>query len=114
LPKTNSGADFYICHDIIIDIMKLPQTIKTHCPHCNKHAEHEVRIAKKGKERTMSMGRRKYERVKKGYGGSPRTPKKQVYKVGKRPVIILKCKLCGKKHQRVYRARTKKTVEVGG
>lgn len=94
--------------------MKLPHIIKTHCPHCNKHTEHEVRLAKKGKERPMSSGRRKYEKIKRGYGGSPRTPKKQVYKVGKRPVAILKCKNCSKKHQKVYRARTKKTVEVSG
>lgn len=60
----------------------------------------------------MSEGRRKYKEVKKGYGGSPRTPKKEVYKVGKRPFLVLKCKGCGKKHQRVYNARTKKSIEI--
>jgi len=92
--------------------MKVPELIKTHCPFCNKHTEHEVRLEKKGKERSLSRGRRKYREVKKGYGGSPRTPKKQVYKIGKRPVLILKCKTCSKKHQRAFKARTKKTVEV--
>ncbi|MFH0861237.1 MAG: 50S ribosomal protein L44e [Candidatus Altiarchaeota archaeon] len=92
--------------------MKVPQTLRTHCPHCNKHTEHQVRVAKKGKERTMTRGRRKYTEVKRGYGGSPRTPKKPVYKVGKRVVLLLKCKVCGKSHQKHYKARTKKTTEV--
>lgn len=93
--------------------MKFPNTIKTHCKYCNKHTQHEVKLSRKGKERALSQGRRKYERIKKGYGGSPRTPKKPVYKIGKRPVLILKCKSCGKREQRVYRARTKKTVTIG-
>jgi len=92
--------------------MKLPEKSRTYCPKCGKHVEHDVRLQRKGKERTMNRGRRKYEAVKAGYGGSPRTPKKPVFKVGKRPVLILKCKECGKRHQKVYAARTKKTVEV--
>lgn len=92
--------------------MKVPQLIKTYCPSCNKHTEHDVRLNKKGKERTMTEGRRKYKAVKAGYGGSPRTPKKDVYKVGKRTVLILRCKVCKKGHQKIYSARTKKPVEV--
>lgn len=61
----------------------------------------------------MNEGRRKYKAVKAGYGGSPRTPKKPCYKVGKRPLLVLECTECRKKHQRLYSARTKKTVEVG-
>jgi ribosomal protein L44E len=73
---------------------------------------HNVKLNRKGKESTMSMGRRKYIEVKKGYGGSPRTPKKPNYKVGKRTILVLECTACKKKHQRLYSARTKKTVEV--
>jgi large subunit ribosomal protein L44e len=92
--------------------MKLPSTLKTYCKHCHKHAEHDVKLNRKGKERSMSQGRRRYKEVKKGYKGSPRTPKKDVYKIGKRTVLILTCKSCGKKQQRVHRARTKKTVTI--
>ena len=92
--------------------MKLPNAIKTHCPYCNAHKEHTVRLMRKGKERSMSRGRRKYESVKTGYGGSPRTPKKEVYKVGKRTIAILTCKTCEKKHQKVYESRTKRKVEI--
>ena len=93
--------------------MKFPEQIKTFCKKCQGHKEHEVRQDRKGKEKTMNRGRRKYEEIKKGYGGSPRTPKKQVHKVGKRVVLLLKCPTCGLKHQRRYSARTKKMVEVG-
>jgi large subunit ribosomal protein L44e len=92
--------------------MKFPETLRTYCPFCRAHQEHEVRLNRKGKERTMNRGRRKFEEVKRGYGSIPRTPKKEVYKVGKRPVFLLKCKVCKKKHQRHQRARTKKTVEI--
>ena len=71
-----------------------------------------MQLIKKGRERTMSEGRRKYNSIKAGYGGSPRTPKKQVYKVGKRPIITLQCKICSKKQQRAYTARTKKVVTI--
>ena len=92
--------------------MKVPDKIKTYCPSCRKHTEHVVKVNRKGKERTMSMGRRKYEEIKKGYGGSPRTPKKPVYKIGKRTVLVLECSVCKKKHQRILSSRTKKPVEV--
>lgn len=87
--------------------MKLPKNIKTYCPNCDKHRQHIVSRDKSGKEGTMKRGRRRFEEVKKGYKGSPRTPKKDIYKIGKRNVIILKCKECKKKHQRVYRSRSK-------
>jgi len=92
--------------------MKVPGEIRTYCPKCDKHTKHDVRANRKGKERTINRGRRKYEEIKKGYGGSPRTPKKPVHKMGKRTVLLLKCKDCGKSHQKVNRSRTKKPVEV--
>jgi large subunit ribosomal protein L44e len=93
--------------------MKIPEDIRNYCPFCRKHTMHDVRVGRKGKERTMNRGRRKYKEIKKGYGGSPRTPKKPVNKLGKRTLFLFKCKECGKTHQKVHRARTKKPVEVG-
>jgi large subunit ribosomal protein L44e len=93
--------------------MKIPDKIRTNCPSCKKHTLHNVKVQRKGKERSMNMGRRKFEAVKRGYGGMPRTPKKPCYKVGKRTVLLLECSVCKKKHQRAYAARTKKAVEVG-
>jgi large subunit ribosomal protein L44e len=93
--------------------MKIPDKIKTNCPHCKKHTLHNVKLNRKGKERSMNRGRRKFEAVKMGYGGMPRTPKKPCFKIGKRPVLVLECTGCKKKHQKAYAARTKKTLEVG-
>lgn len=93
--------------------MKVPDKVMTNCPSCNKHTVHAVKLNRKGRERSMSMGRRKFEAIKAGYGGMARTPKKPCYKVGKRTVLVLECSGCKKKHQKVYAARTKKTVEVG-
>ncbi len=93
--------------------MKVPDKMRTNCPSCKKHTTHNVKVNRKGKERSMNEGRRKFEAVKRGYGGSPRTPKKPCFKVGKRTVLVLECSDCKKKHQKLYSARTKKTVEVG-
>jgi len=92
--------------------MKIPTKIKTYCAKCRKHTEHAIKLDRKGKEKSMSRGRRRYKAVKAGYGGSPRTPKKPNYKIGKRPVILLTCNNCKKKQQRIYSARTKKKAEI--
>lgn len=92
--------------------MKLPSLMKTYCPHCKTHTEHDVKLDKKGKPSSLRRGTRKYEEVKKGYKGSPRTPKKDIYKIGKRPVAVLTCKKCKKKHQKPYASRTKKKAEI--
>ncbi|MFH1403754.1 MAG: 50S ribosomal protein L44e [Candidatus Altiarchaeota archaeon] len=94
--------------------MKVPDKTRTNCPNCGKHTVHNVRLNRKGKEAPMNRGRRKYKVIKAGYGGSPRTPKKDVYKIGKRTVLLLECSQCKKKQQRLFSARTKKVVEVGG
>lgn len=36
--------------------MKLPKSIKRHCPYCKKHTEHKVSQAKKRKPRSMTYG----------------------------------------------------------
>ncbi len=92
--------------------MKLPSILKTYCPYCRTHTEHDVKLEKKGKASSMRRGTRKYNEVKKGYVGSPRTPKKDVYKTGKRPLAILTCKTCKKKQQKAYPSRTKKKPEI--
>jgi len=93
--------------------MKVPGNISTNCPKCGKHTDHKVKLNRKGQERPGNRGRRQYERVKSGYGGSPRTPKKPVYKVGKRNVLLLECSQCKSKRQKVMADRTKKVLEVG-
>ncbi len=91
--------------------MKVPEKTMAHCPFCNAHTEHTVALNRKGEVRHNSEGTRKFREIKKGYGGMARTPKKPVFKTAKRVLLILKCKVCSKKHQKIYN-RTKKTTEI--
>ncbi|MDI6730870.1 MAG: hypothetical protein QMD06_04940 [Candidatus Altarchaeum sp.] len=91
--------------------MKVPEKTMAHCPFCNTHTEHTVALNRKGEVRHNSKGTRKFREIKKGYGGMARTPKKPVFKFAKRVLLILKCKVCNKKHQKIYN-RTTKTTEI--
>jgi ribosomal protein L44E len=49
--------------------MKFPKEINAYCPHCRKHVKMKVKIASKGKARSMAIGNRKHERSLLGHGG---------------------------------------------
>lgn len=91
--------------------MKYPREINTYCPNCNLHQTHKVRLANKGRARTMAIGNRKHERRLQGHGGK-RAGEKTVKKQGKRQKIILECQTCKKKQERVIHGRTKKRLEI--
>lgn len=91
--------------------MKVPKEIRTYCPTCKKHTVHTVKLASKGKARSLSFGTRKHERKLKGHGGK-RAGEKSVKKQGKRQKIILSCSECKKSHERVLGTRTKKKIEI--
>ena len=91
--------------------MKIVEKIKTYCPFCKKHTEHEVKKEKRGKVSTLSWGQRQYERVKKGHG-SKRRGEKDVMKVNKGGNLVLKCTECKKSHTRSFN-RTKKEPQIG-
>jgi len=79
--------------------MKLPRTLKRHCPTCNKHTEHEVERVKKRKASELAWGQRRFRRVTSGYGGFPRPKPEGREKPTKRVALKYKCKVCGKSHQ---------------
>lgn len=87
--------------------MKLPKEIKTHCPFCNAHRVHKVRVVKKKKRGALSGGQRRYLRVIKGYRGFPR-PSAKVVKRTKKVDLRLECKECGKQHVKRRTFRTQK------
>ncbi len=92
--------------------MKFPKQINTYCPFCKAHRKHAVRLASKGRARSMAVGMRKHERKLLGHGGK-RAGEKTVKKQGKRQKIVLECQTCKKKHERVIGTRTKKKLEIG-
>jgi large subunit ribosomal protein L44e len=74
--------------------MKVPKTMKTYCPKCNKHTEHSVSTYKKGKDRPLAEGNRRYARKNEGYGGQRDPRQRKTSKTTKRQVLMLKCKGC--------------------
>lgn len=80
--------------------MKAPKEINTYCPKCKTYTAHSVSLYKKGKERAMAEGTRRYERKKKGYGSSRKPVQKRTAKTTKKLSLKLKCKKCGYQNQR--------------
>lgn len=91
--------------------MKVPKELKTYCPFCRAHSQHKVKLASKGKPRSLASGNVKHERKLKGHGGK-RAGKKAVKKQGKRQKLMLECTVCHKKHEKVLQGRTKVKAEV--
>ncbi len=91
--------------------MKFPKEVNTYCPYCREHRKHKVKLASKGRARTLSAGTRSHERKLKGHGGK-RAGEKSVKKQGKRQKIMLQCSECNKKHERVIAGRTTKRLEL--
>jgi large subunit ribosomal protein L44e len=75
--------------------MKHPRVCKWYCHRCNKTTEHSVALYKKGKERTLSEGRRRYDRKLRGYGSQPKPIFHKNAKVNKRSMPLITCKECG-------------------
>ena len=91
--------------------MKVPKSIKTHCPKCRAHTEHAVTLYKAGKRRALAMGERRHEREKRGYGGQKYPLQKKFAKTTKKQTLKLKCQVCGfLRHKEGVRLR-KLTIE---
>ncbi|MCL4344308.1 MAG: 50S ribosomal protein L44e [Nitrososphaerota archaeon] len=75
--------------------MKIVSVVKRYCPKCRNYTEHEVSQYRKGKERSMSLGARYHEEVKKGYGGQKYPELKRTSKTTKKVTLRYKCKKCG-------------------
>jgi large subunit ribosomal protein L44e len=53
-----------------------------------------VSLYKKGRERALSAGRRRYDRKEAGYGSQPKPVQKRFAKVTKKQSLRLKCQEC--------------------
>ena len=93
--------------------MKYPKEVNAYCPLCKKHTKQKVRIASKGRARTLAAGNRAHARSLRGHGGK-RAGEKTVKKQGKRQKIILECPVCKKKQERIIGTRTTKKIELTG
>jgi len=75
--------------------MKVPKEINTYCPRCRAHTPHTVSIYKKGKDRVLAEGARRYQMKQKGYGGQKKPIQRRTAKVTKKQTLKLRCKECG-------------------
>jgi large subunit ribosomal protein L44e len=91
--------------------MEFPKEINTYCPFCKAHRTHKVKLASKGKPRTLAKGNRAHNRSLMGHGGK-RAGEKSVKKQGKRQKAMLTCPECKKKHERLVGGRTTKRLEL--
>ena len=85
----------------------------SHCPYCNKHTLHKVKVStsKYKAGRSMAWGTRKHERKLAGFHGKVKG-KAKVRKQGIRNKVMLTCSACTKKHERVISGRMKKKAEL--
>ncbi|MBC7099133.1 MAG: 50S ribosomal protein L44e [Hadesarchaea archaeon] len=91
--------------------MIIPKKIRTYCPSCRKHTEHNVSQLKKRAARPLSWGQRQFARVTTGYGSQPRSEQKKFAKTSKKVVLMLKCTVCKKSHP--YKGFRSKGVKFG-
>ncbi|MCP3683057.1 MAG: 50S ribosomal protein L44e [bacterium] len=98
--------------------MKLPKTIKRHCPYCKKHTEHKVAAAKKKSASPLTYGskiRARRRGAARGTGNRGRYSKPAISKfkmTGKKPTkksdLRYQCTVCKKSHTQKKGIRAKK------
>lgn len=75
--------------------MKVPKEIRTYCPRCGKHQVFSVSIYKRGQERALAQGARRYRAKQRGYGGQKKPIQRKKAKVTKKVTLKLTCSNCG-------------------
>ena len=86
---------------------KHPNKQNAHCVNCNTYKQHQVSLLKSRKASPNAQGQRKYEILKKGYGGSKRQVLKRKAKKTKKVTVRLTCSSCRRVQTRVL-GRAKK------
>ena len=81
--------------------MKMVKTVNTYCPKCKKHVEHAVSLYRKGRDRSVAEGNRRYARKNEGYGGQRDPRQRKTAKTTKKQILMLKCKICGRISERL-------------
>ena len=93
-------------------MVNVPKFIRTYCPALKRHTVHKVSQYKKGKERSISQGRRRYDRKQKGYGGQTKPILKKKAKTTRKIVLKMQCQESHKMKQKSLKRC--KHFELGG
>ncbi len=75
--------------------MKVPKSLNTYCPKCKIHTEHTISLYRKGRDRPLAEGNRRYARKNEGYGGQRDPRQRKMAKTTKKQLLMLKCRTCG-------------------
>eukprot|EP00088_Acartia_fossae_P065542 TRINITY_DN80834_c0_g1_i1.p1 TRINITY_DN80834_c0_g1~~TRINITY_DN80834_c0_g1_i1.p1 ORF type:complete len:107 (+),score=10.34 TRINITY_DN80834_c0_g1_i1:122-442(+) len=83
-------------------MVNIPKVMNIYCPfrECEKHYPHKVTQYKKGKDRLTALGKRRYDRKQRGYGGQTRQIFRKKAKTTKKPTLRLECSFCKRRQQR--------------
>eukprot|EP00292_Cryptomonas_paramecium_P034428 CAMPEP_0113693844 /NCGR_PEP_ID=MMETSP0038_2-20120614/19911_1 /TAXON_ID=2898 /ORGANISM="Cryptomonas paramecium" /LENGTH=139 /DNA_ID=CAMNT_0000616003 /DNA_START=396 /DNA_END=815 /DNA_ORIENTATION=+ /assembly_acc=CAM_ASM_000170 len=84
----------------LLAMVKCPKTIRTHCRKCKIHQEHKVSQYKKGKDRLVADGKRRYDRKMQGFGGQKKPIFHKKAKLSKKVTLHLTCTECKSIRQR--------------
>ena len=92
--------------------MKYPRNIKSFCQKCKTHTDFTVSLYKKGRDRSLAEGNRRYERKQEGYGGQRKPKQKRMAKTTKKQNLIIQCNSCGYKRQKLGIRLRKLTISA--
>ncbi len=87
--------------------MKVPKEARKYCVKCKKYTNHAYSIYRRGQERASSLGARRHEEDKKGYGGQKFPQLARTAKTTKKQTLELKCAECGRESMK-YGMRLRK------
>jgi len=71
--------------------VKIPKTIRTHCPRCRTHTNHDLSVYKTGKALGAKLGERRQSKRKKGYGGQKYPTQHNQAKTTKKLSMMVAC-----------------------
>jgi len=74
--------------------MKYPRRMKTYCPRCKTHTEFTVSQYRKGRDRKLAEGNRRYARKQEGYGGQRAPRQRRTAKTTRKQNVMLRCTVC--------------------
>ncbi|KAI3384656.1 hypothetical protein SNEBB_009033 [Seison nebaliae] len=93
-------------------MVNIPKTRRTYCVRCKMHRDQKVTQYKKGRESKYALGRRRYDRHQRGYGGQTKPIFHKKAKTTRKIVLRLECSKC--KCRKLLAIKRCKHFELGG
>lgn len=75
--------------------MNYPRSRRMYCQRCKQHTNFAIALYKKGKDRNLAEGNRRYHRKQEGYGGQVKPKQRKTAKTTRKQTLIARCRTCG-------------------